>query len=75
MKKLSEIPLNKEVKIVNLLGEGKHWFRLKEMGLIPGTIVKIVKTTPLNDPLIIYVRGYELSLRRIELEQIMVKER
>lgn len=74
MKKLSEIELGKKVKIIKILGEGRYWFRLMEMGLIPGTVVKIVKVTPLRDPLVILVRGYELSLRHPELEQIIVEE-
>ena len=37
--------------------------RLVDMGLTPGTQVKVTKVTPLADPLEVSLRGYELSLR------------
>jgi Fe2+ transport system protein FeoA len=40
--------------------------RMLEMGLTPGTVVEIVGTAPMGDPLEISLRGYRLSLRREE---------
>ena len=47
--------------------------RLMEMGLIIGTPVELVRFAPLGDPVEIKVRGYHLSLRRHEAEQILVR--
>ena len=44
--------------------------RLVDMGLTPGTQVKVTKVAPLGDPLEVSLRGYELSLRRADAEQI-----
>jgi ferrous iron transport protein A len=47
--------------------------RLMEMGLLVGTPVELVRFAPLGDPLEIKVRGYNLTLRKHEAEQIFVR--
>jgi ferrous iron transport protein A len=47
--------------------------RLMEMGLLVGTPVELVRFAPLGDPVEIKVRGYNLTLRRAEAEQIWVR--
>jgi len=47
--------------------------RLLEMGLLVGTAVELVRFAPLGDPLEIKIRGYHLTLRRREAEQIFVQ--
>ena len=44
--------------------------RLVDMGITPGTVVKLVKVAPMGDPLEVSLRGYELSLRREDAAQI-----
>ena len=43
-----------------------------EMGLTPGVEVSLLKTAPLGDPLEILVRGYNLTLRKSEAENINI---
>jgi ferrous iron transport protein A len=47
--------------------------RLMEMGLLVGTPVELIRFAPLGDPVEIKVRGYNLTLRKHEAEQIFVK--
>ena len=47
--------------------------RLMEMGLLAGTTVELVRFAPLGDPVEIKVRGYNLTLRKHEAEQIFVQ--
>ena len=47
--------------------------RLMEMGLVVGTPVELVRFAPLGDPVEIKVRGYNLTLRKHEAEQIWVR--
>lgn len=47
--------------------------RLMEMGLLAGTTVELVRFAPLGDPVEIRLRGYNLSLRKHEAEQIWVR--
>ena len=47
--------------------------RLLEMGLLVGTPIQLVRFAPLGDPVEIKVRGYHLTLRRADAEQILVE--
>jgi len=47
--------------------------RLMEMGLLVGTRVELVRFAPLGDPVEIKVRGYNLTLRKHEANQIFVR--
>jgi ferrous iron transport protein A len=43
-----------------------------EMGLLVGTRVQLVRFAPLGDPVEIKLRGYHLSLRKNDADQIWV---
>ena len=47
--------------------------RLMEMGLVVGTRVELIRFAPLGDPVEIKVRGYNLTLRKHEADQILVR--
>ncbi len=47
--------------------------RLMEMGLLTGTPIEVIRYAPLGDPIEIKVRGYHLTLRKHEAEQILVR--
>ena len=46
--------------------------RLVDMGLTPGTEVRVTKVAPLGDPVEVSLRGYELSLRKADAEMIEI---
>ena len=46
--------------------------RLLEMGLTKGTEIKLIRFAPMGDPIELSVRGYRLSLRRVEAESVIV---
>jgi Fe2+ transport system protein FeoA len=47
--------------------------RLMEMGLLVGTRIELIRFAPLGDPVEIKVRGYNLTLRKHEADQILVR--
>ncbi|HEX8552425.1 MAG TPA: FeoA family protein [Abditibacteriaceae bacterium] len=47
--------------------------RLMELGIVPGTSVRVVRFAPLGDPMEIEARGYNLSLRRAEATAISIE--
>lgn len=47
--------------------------RLREMGLVKGTRVEVLRLAPMGDPMELTVRGYRLSIRREEAARIRVK--
>ena len=60
--------------IINQVGNSRGAVkrRLIDMGLTPGTRVKLVKMAPFGDPMEVQLRGYELSLRKEDAAQIRV---
>jgi ferrous iron transport protein A len=46
---------------------------LMELGFIPGSAIEFVRVAPLGDPLIVRLRGYQLSLRRREADAVRVR--
>ena len=47
--------------------------RLMEMGVLPGTPVRVVRRAPLGDPIELRLRNYSLSIRREEAALIEVE--
>jgi len=70
---LADVPLGRAVEVQAVDGVRAFRRRLLEMGLVPGTSVKIVTVAPLGDPLRIEVRGGQWSIRRAEAALIQVK--
>ena len=52
---------------------GAAFIRLREMGLLPGTRITLMRRAPMGDPIEIKVRGYNLTLRKTEAEHISVE--
>ncbi len=47
--------------------------RLAEMGISRGTVIEVERVAPLGDPIEIKVKGYHLSIRKNEAENIIVE--
>lgn len=73
MKTLKQAKVGETVKVVKLHGEGAVKRRLMDMGLTKGTEVYVRKVAPLGDPFEVMVRGYELSIRKVDAEMIEVQ--
>ncbi len=73
MKNLKEAKIGETVRVVKIHGEGAIKRRIMDMGLTKGVEVYIRKVAPLGDPIEVMVRGYELSLRKADAEQIEVE--
>lgn len=57
-------------KVVGDKGAVKR--RLMDMGVTRGAEVMVRKVAPLGDPIEVNIRGYELTLRKSEAENIIV---
>ena len=71
--KLSELKEGKSAKIVQIDGKGALRHHLLDMGLTPRTVVVLRKVAPMGDPIEIELRGYELTLRLAEADQIEIE--
>ncbi|SDA13777.1 ferrous iron transport protein B [Ruminococcus sp. YE71] len=72
MQTLKDTALGESVKIERLGGDGALRQHFLDMGLIPDTEVTVVKYAPMGDPIELRLRGYELTLRLADAEQIEV---
>ncbi len=70
---LDQLEIGSSATIKAVGGRGPLRLRLLDMGLIPRTRVTLRKTAPLGDPLEIYIRGYELTLRRDDAKNIEIE--
>ena len=70
--KLSELTAGSSAVVREFPKTDSAFVRLREMGLLPGTRVTLVRTAPLGDPIEIKLRGYHLTLRKSEAEHVLV---
>ena len=73
MRTLKDVRVGETVKVTKVSGSGPLRRRIMDMGIIRGTAVFVRKVAPLGDPIEVTVRGYELSLRRNDVEIIEVE--
>ena len=59
--------------VVKIGTGGELGRRLRDMGLVPGTPLKVIGRAPLKDPVEIKLRGYNLTLRNNEADHILVQ--
>lgn len=70
---LKELNIGDTGKVISLGKKGPVRRRLMDMGVTPGADIKLIKVAPLGDPIEVNIRGYELSLRKSEAEQIEIE--
>ena len=64
---------NQVGKIVAVKAGGDVGRRIREMGLVPGTDIRIQGRAPLYDPVALKVMGFSLTLRNSEADFIEVE--
>ncbi len=72
MKTLRDIKVGKTATVRKLHGTGAVKRRIMDMGVTKGASIFVRKVAPLGDPVEVTVRGYELSIRKGDAEQIEV---
>ncbi|MEX2139585.1 MAG: ferrous iron transport protein A [Pirellulales bacterium] len=73
MTRLSELRAGEQKRVLLVEGSDDISQRLLEMGLTPGTPVRLLGVAPLGDPLELELRGYRLSVRRAEAARVEVE--
>jgi Fe2+ transport system protein FeoA len=71
---LSDYRAGQRGKIIDIKGEGRFKKRILEMGFVKGVEVYVEKYAPLRDPIEFVIKGYHVSLRRDEAENIIMSE-
>lgn len=70
---IDDLKIGQSGTIDQVGGEGPLRLRFLDMGLIPGTKVRLQKVAPMGDPIQISLRGYELTIRREDARQITLR--
>ena len=70
---LTSLEVGQRAVVTEIKIPAEHRGRILEMGLLVGTPIELIRFAPLGDPVEIKVRGYNLSLRKHEAEQILVR--
>jgi len=67
---LSDIPAGTRIRVTGYATESDYSAHLRRLGLVPGTLVTVLRRAPLGDPLEIRLRGYSLALRPSEAQDL-----
>ena len=70
---LKEIKEGRSARVLTVGGSGALRQHFLDMGIIPGTDVRVVKFAPMGDPVEICLHGYELTLRLDDADKIEVE--
>ena len=74
MSTLKDALTGSTVTVAKLNGEGAIKRRLMDMGFTKGCKVYVRKVAPLGDPVGVTIRGYELSVRKADAENIETED-
>lgn len=69
---LKDLGPGEKGKVIRIKG-GAVKKKLLEMGIVPGTVIELERVAPLGDPVDVLVRGYHLSLRKEEAEEVLIE--
>ena len=71
---MSDLVLGQRARILGVHNENKALRRrMLDMGITKGVEIEIKKIAPLKDPIDIQIRGYELCLRKSDIENIDIE--
>lgn len=75
MKNLSQIKVGKTAKVIEINCQGALKRRIMDMGITKNVEIFVRKVAPFGDPIEVFVRGYELTLRKADAKNIKVFEK
>ena len=73
MRTLNDLKVGESAIIDRIKGQGPLKRRLMDMGLGSQVEVTVKNIAPLGDPIEVTIRGYQLSLRRSEAEEVYLQ--
>jgi len=70
---LSALRPGDKARITKVKGRGPVAKRIRAMGITPGAMIEVERVAPLGDPVEVKVRGYHLTLRKEDLDEVEVE--
>ncbi len=74
MLSLSQIKPGTTVKVIKVSAPGNLQGRILALGIIPGSVMQVIKVAPLGDPIEVKLRSSNLMIRKEEAQNISVEE-
>jgi ferrous iron transport protein A len=74
MRNLHALPIGRQARLTAVGGERSFRRRLMELGLLPGTAVRVIRRVPLGGLVELEVRRGRLTVRCDEADQLFVEE-
>lgn len=71
---LKSLAIGKSGRVTAVKGKGALRHHLLDMGITPNTVVTVRKVAPMGDPIEIKLRGYVLTIRLDDAENIIIEE-
>lgn len=72
--RLRDLEIGERGIITAVGGEGALRQHFLDMGVVPGTEIKLMKLAPMGDPMEFRIHGYELTLRLADAEKIEIEK-
>ena len=69
---LRQLQVGQRARIVAVGAAGELGRRIRDLGLVPGTIVAVIGRAPLRDPVALRLKAFTLTLRNSEADHITV---
>lgn len=70
---LRKLKIDEKALIKAVRAEGELGRRIRAMGLVPGTEIRVIGEAPLKDPVALRFKGFTLTLRNSEADYIFVE--
>jgi len=70
---LRQLQVNQRATVERVEATGELGRRIRDIGLVPGTVLEVIGRAPLKDPVALRIKGFTLTLRNQEADHIMVR--
>ncbi|MDY6854254.1 MAG: FeoA family protein [Thermodesulfobacteriota bacterium] len=72
--RLSDLEIGEKGRVLKVNGKGEINRRIRDMGVVPGSLLEVETKATLGDPIEIKVMGYHLTLRGNEANEILIEK-
>lgn len=69
---LIDIPVGGSARVVNILTIDANRRRLLDLGLVPGSMIEVIRRSPAGNPTAYLIKGTVIALRNEDARQILV---
>lgn len=71
---LDNLKIGTSAKVIKINNEGTIRRRLLDLGLVPGTTITAVLSSPFNDPIAYKIRNATIAIRKCDSKNIIMEE-